>query len=230
LERPVLDVGCGDGLFMSNVFRDPLDVGLDISGREASRARKRGAYREVVTSSVFDIPFPENTFKTVTSNCVFEHLKEPVEAFAEIHRVLQPGGRYVFTAHSDRYDDYLYYPGLLRRMGLSRLARGYSDFLRARFKHFSCLSPERWSAMLESVGFTQITYEYYLPRRSLETFDLLLPLSTSAYVNKKLFGRWVLLPRGWLWKVFGGFLRARYAIECDCGGALLMVAYKKTSC
>lgn len=226
LEKPILDIGCGDGLFMANVYDEKLDAGIDISATEVARARRRGNYEEVVLGSVDRIPYPNNTFKTVVSNCVLEHIRKPEEAFIEIHRVMQPGGKYLFTAHSDLYEDYLFFPRLFSSLGLTAMGRAYSTFLRKMFKHFSCLSPETWSGMLQRAGFTRIKYEYYLPKRTLETFDMLLPFSTFAYVNKKLFGRWVITPRNWVWPIFGSFLKERYQIECPLGGALFIVAYK----
>jgi SAM-dependent methyltransferase len=38
---------------------------------------------------------------------VFEHIPDPYEAFSEIHRILKPGGRHIFTVpfYGDRYRD-----------------------------------------------------------------------------------------------------------------------------
>lgn len=43
------------------------------------------------------LPYPENTFDVVT-NCVsVDYLNRPLEVFAEIHRVLKPGGRAIMS-------------------------------------------------------------------------------------------------------------------------------------
>ena len=44
-----------------------------------------------------DLTFPNDAFDLVISSDIFEHVRGPVPAFAEIFRVLRPGGRHVFT-------------------------------------------------------------------------------------------------------------------------------------
>jgi len=73
-------------------------------------------------------------FSTVISNCVFEHIPGFREAFREIHRVLRPGGQYIFTAHSQNYNDFLYFPDLFKRMGLSGLQNLYLKTINRIFK------------------------------------------------------------------------------------------------
>ena len=41
--------------------------------------------------------FPDNAFDLVVTQDVFEHIAEPRRAFAEVARVLKPGGSHVFT-------------------------------------------------------------------------------------------------------------------------------------
>lgn len=43
------------------------------------------------------LDFPDNLFDLVVSQDVFEHVAEPRKAFAEIARVLKPGGSHIFT-------------------------------------------------------------------------------------------------------------------------------------
>jgi len=43
------------------------------------------------------LAFPDNAFDLVVSQDVFEHIAEPRKAFAEVARVLKPGGAHVFT-------------------------------------------------------------------------------------------------------------------------------------
>ena len=40
IKRPILDIGCGEGLFAKNVFVEKIDPGMDPTPRELERARK----------------------------------------------------------------------------------------------------------------------------------------------------------------------------------------------
>jgi SAM-dependent methyltransferase len=42
------------------------------------------------------IPYPDNTFDVVFSANVLEHLSNPLQVFQEVHRVLKPGGSFLF--------------------------------------------------------------------------------------------------------------------------------------
>jgi SAM-dependent methyltransferase len=228
LEHPILDIGCGDGLFASVALREQVDVGLDLDPGEIALARPRGAYRNFVVANGDQIPFPENTFATVISNCVFEHIPSFFQAFQEIHRVLRPGGRYIFTCHSHHYDDFLFFPALFRKLGWPGLRRRYLEKLNVTFKHFNCYSPEKWSGYLAQAGFEHITWQYYLPRRNEQRFDQFLLFSLPAYLNKRLLGRWVLVPKGWMVDLCGAF-GLDHGHPVEAGGALFFIAEKPSS-
>lgn len=51
----------------------------------------------VLNIDLMDIPFNENIFDLVISTEVFEHIPDPYKAFKEVHRILKPGGRHIFT-------------------------------------------------------------------------------------------------------------------------------------
>jgi SAM-dependent methyltransferase len=43
------------------------------------------------------LTFPDESFDLVISSDIFEHVRGPMDGFAEMFRVLRPGGRHVFT-------------------------------------------------------------------------------------------------------------------------------------
>jgi SAM-dependent methyltransferase len=58
----------------------------------------RGEYRDGYRSEdLSDLTFPDNSFDLFITQDVFENVMEPARAFAEIARVLRPGGAHVFT-------------------------------------------------------------------------------------------------------------------------------------
>jgi ubiquinone/menaquinone biosynthesis C-methylase UbiE len=58
----------------------------------------RGEYKDGFRSEdLSSLTFDDNTFDLFITSDVFEHIIEPEKAFAEIARVLKPGGAHVFT-------------------------------------------------------------------------------------------------------------------------------------
>jgi len=101
--QKVLDVGCGTGqMAITARLNAPPTVeiyGTDASPEMIARARehtvKAGLTVDFRTGLVEAIDFPDNSLDIVLSNFIVHHLPEHLEgkAFAEIYRVLKPGGR-----------------------------------------------------------------------------------------------------------------------------------------
>lgn len=53
----------------------------------------------VVDGDVHALDYPDASFDTVTASLVFCSVTDPRRALAEIHRVLRPGGRFLFHEH-----------------------------------------------------------------------------------------------------------------------------------
>jgi SAM-dependent methyltransferase len=89
----VLDAGCGDGSIFTYDFRERVDllVGLDLRQDLAANSQVRCATR----GSVECLPFRNNAFDLIFSRFVLEHIREPENAFVELSRVLQPGGKLI---------------------------------------------------------------------------------------------------------------------------------------
>lgn len=97
--RAALDLGCGTGL-MGDYLRPRVGrlVGVDLSARMVERARERGVYDEVVHADVGAcLERLEETFDLVTAADVFNYIGELEGLFAQVHRVLEPGGWFAFT-------------------------------------------------------------------------------------------------------------------------------------
>jgi len=54
---------------------------------------------QVIDGDVHDLGFPDRSFDTVTASLVFCSVTDPVRALREVHRVLRPGGRFLFHEH-----------------------------------------------------------------------------------------------------------------------------------
>ncbi len=99
----VLDVACGSGnlTLTARTYAGPRGkvYGIDASPEMIDVARRKAA--RAGTGVVFDVglaeklPFPDATFDVVISRLAIHHLPEELKraAFAEMLRVLKPGGR-----------------------------------------------------------------------------------------------------------------------------------------
>jgi SAM-dependent methyltransferase len=59
--------------------------------------RSNSTLTAAVIGTGAQLPFADDTFDVVSANMVLEHLPDPVAVLAEISRVLQPGGCFVFV-------------------------------------------------------------------------------------------------------------------------------------
>lgn len=210
LKRPVLDLGCGDGLFAKITFNDPIDVGLDTSNEALQEAKKTHAYKELKIASNNTLPFPEESFSTVVSNCTLEHIKELDQTLAEVSRVLKPEGRFIFTSTTNYWPQFLFWSGLFSKLRLKPVAGFYRLYFDKVHRHYHYLSLREWESKLTQVGLRTIDHQYYFSKEALSIFDVSHFLVYPALIFKGIFGKEVLFPQKfdlipidkWLWKYY----------------------------
>ncbi len=96
--RRVLDVGTGEGQ-VARVAAEAgagLVVGIDPTPAQVTEAVKRAGGPAYVRGGAGALPFPDGTFDAVVACLVFEHITDIDGAIAELARVLEPGGRFLF--------------------------------------------------------------------------------------------------------------------------------------
>ena len=141
----LLDVGCGE-----RPYAQELKEGAGaVVGLEPDRDRY-GETPPEVWGSALELPFRDESFDTVFSSQVLEHVPEPAQMVAEIGRVLRPDGYLILTAphiwgiHEEPHD-YFRFTGfglehLARRAGLEPLSArpmaGYWVTAGARFCYY----------------------------------------------------------------------------------------------
>ena len=90
----MLDLGAHDGAFTMRVaqrLRAERVCGVEFIEEHANRARKLGISVHVGDLDV-GLPYPDESFETVHSNQVIEHVRFTDVFLTEIRRVLKPGG------------------------------------------------------------------------------------------------------------------------------------------
>jgi SAM-dependent methyltransferase len=98
--RTVLDVGTGEGqvarLALARTTTVETAVGIDPTLAQIEEAHKRGKGPVYARAAAAQLPFKSQTFEAVVACLVFEHIEDVDRAIAEVARVLQPGGRFLF--------------------------------------------------------------------------------------------------------------------------------------
>jgi ubiquinone/menaquinone biosynthesis C-methylase UbiE len=100
--RTILDLGCGNGTYTSELARacGATDVvGVDIHAPSLRLASQRGL--DTLQHDLNrPLPLGDESFDTVISTQVIEHLNECDQFAAEIHRILKPGGYAIISTEN----------------------------------------------------------------------------------------------------------------------------------
>lgn len=148
-----LDVGCAGGYtteFLDN--RGAVVSGIDISPKlvEAARqhAEKGGLSIDYQVGAAEALPYADASFDIVTCVDVLEHVQSPAGAVAEIHRVLKPGGLFLYDTINRTFRSRVMMIWLPERlMGIvPKGAHDWADFI----------TPAEMEKYLKTAGFTPI--------------------------------------------------------------------------
>jgi SAM-dependent methyltransferase len=98
----LLDFGAGRGAVPEHRFRGLVGrtSGVDI---DTAVLENEFVDEARVMSPASPIPFDDNAFDLVISANVLEHVQDPDAVFAEIHRILKPGGFFLFQTPNRRH-------------------------------------------------------------------------------------------------------------------------------
>jgi len=153
----ILDLGCGKGALVESLRAQGYDAyGCDIedvewSGSEFRSAKASVGYLRSIEMQPYKLPFDENKFDFVISSQVLEHVMDYECTFAEIHRVLKPGGislhtfpgrhliiephTYVPLATIVRNKSWLYLWAILGIRNKFQTGKSASEVVRINFKY-----------------------------------------------------------------------------------------------
>ncbi len=196
----ILDLGCGRGGVVELLWREvELAAGLDPDSPSLSEHRAQGM--PVVRGVGERMPFVDESFDLIVCLWVLEHLKDPVEAFREVRRVLRPRGHFVFVTPNmrnplmvaNRIGKAL--PSLQRRLVPRFYGRGEADTFPVQYR---ANTVEAVRGHAEAAG--------------LQVYDLrVVPDPTYLAMNSLMFQASVmserLLPKGWGVHLLGDLVR-----------------------
>ncbi|HXN01471.1 MAG TPA: class I SAM-dependent methyltransferase [Candidatus Dormibacteraeota bacterium] len=139
-----LDVGCGTGIAIPDLAKLGWTVvGVDISADQLRVAREQtaGLAADLLEADASHLPFPTGSFDAVVSMLTHTDFDDPAGAFAEVYRVLRPGGKFVYvgthpcfvTPYVERKPggDHVLHPGY-RRRGWTSAGPGFGHGIRPR--------------------------------------------------------------------------------------------------
>lgn len=100
-EGRILDIGCGPGAVAARLVK--ARPGLTVVGVDRDRVmlEKAGAVMPVAGGLAEQLPYPSGAFDAVFVRLVIRHVAQPEAAFAEMYRVLRPGGRAIVIDSDD---------------------------------------------------------------------------------------------------------------------------------
>ncbi len=90
---PVLDVGCGNGIYTQHLARKcGAAVGVDHNQKNLAWAKSEFPFCDFVLSNGESLPFADGAFGAVMLTEVLEHTRDDRQTLREIARVTRPGG------------------------------------------------------------------------------------------------------------------------------------------
>ena len=106
----LIDLGCGNGVFLNKVKQNIKDMklmGLDMSSVAIQQLKEFYNISGIV-SKLPEIPYPiiDNSFDYVVMMEIVEHVDDEKELMNNAFRILKPGGKIIVTAPSDNTKEY----------------------------------------------------------------------------------------------------------------------------
>lgn len=213
LPMPILDVGCGDGLFWEVVFSEILRgkekqleglVGIDIDPKEVELASARlsefGSKVESIDIAakalpgIDDVKMRQKHFNTVIANCSIEHVPHLKEAISNIRSLLAPGGRFFVFLPAPMWTETMRTKNILRRFS-SRASGVYGSFFDGFFQHHHLYPYYVWEHLFLGMGFSSVETKGIGTEVGNGLFEAHLPGALCEFVAKAVSGKYPRLQR-----------------------------------
>lgn len=151
--KSVLDVGCGGGFTCEFMARRGATVtGIDLSTDSIETAKAHAKENNLTinyqTGSAETLPFPSGSFDVITCVDVLEHVPDLERVLSEIHRVLRPGGFFLFDTINKTFKSRVVMIWMLERI-LGDIPKGTHDWN-------MFITPERMRQSLKNAKFSDV--------------------------------------------------------------------------
>ncbi|MDE3136083.1 MAG: methyltransferase domain-containing protein [Acidobacteriota bacterium] len=160
-ERPILEIGCGDGRLSALIFKE-IDAGIDINPRSIDKCRRISGrlYAELRCGDARNLSALEPKYRTIYANCVLEHIPDIERVLVACWRGLRPGGKLVATVPLIQMNDHLLFSW-----------RWYAEMRQQQLVHINLFTQEKWEAILRAAGFQRIEFRPYLSGAACRFWD-----------------------------------------------------------
>jgi SAM-dependent methyltransferase len=226
LQTPLLDVGCGDGLFWEAVCRSLRQhksghlsglFGIDIDDRELNLASMRMGPRggelarlDIATDQSAVKTEMQAMYRTIIANCSLEHVKEIDKALANIRTFLHADGTFYLFVPSPFWTDTMALKRFFNRLDL-RLAGMYGAVFDGFFQHHHLYPHFIWKDILTAAGYEVTAMQGIGAEHANRIFNRWLFPSIPAFLFKSIFRRYPVFYTGlkqWYLKLMEpGFLQ-----------------------
>jgi ubiquinone/menaquinone biosynthesis C-methylase UbiE len=134
--RQALEIGAGTGYFSLNMLGAGVietatcaDISAGMLAALSASAASLGLAVQTVVADAEQLPFPDQSFDLVFGHAVLHHIPDLARAFAELERVLVPGGTLFFAGEPSRCGDRL---ARIPKRWASLAAPSWRGLIRAR--------------------------------------------------------------------------------------------------
>lgn len=213
--HPILDLGCGDGIFSHVLFNEQIDTGIDWNPKELHRAKHYGIHKELILCSAEQIPKTHQSFHTIFSNSTLEHIPNIENVLHEVKRLLTKDGHFYVTVPTEYFEQYSILNILLKKLGMKKLSLRYRRFYNSFWKHHHSYSMDQWKDLFIQCGFKVNNCVNYCPVTIVMLEDLLTLTALPSLMIKKICNRWFIsyYIRSMMAKIYVKFLRIDFRMN-----------------
>ena len=138
----LLELGCGLGHLLALLQEDFRCTGIDLIDHAVAQTRRNAPRARVLQgdAAATDI-FADDEFSVVVALHLVEHLPRPAAMIREVHRMLRPGGLWLFATPQPEY-------------ALRRYKDPARDSIGKDPTHINVQPPATWRAWCEECGFS----------------------------------------------------------------------------